>query len=380
MKLRILLLSNYLPDKQWSMLRFAELMEAGLLERGHHVVKAGPATILGNSTGFRTRFGKWTGYLDKFVLFPVKLRSMSWGFDVVHICDHSNTVYRSWIRSRASVATCHDLLAVRAALGEDTSCSASAMGRRLQASILKNLAAVSGVACDSTATMDDFIRLTGRVPDASLRTIFLGFSSAFAGSNTADSAFELQSLGLGRQPYMLHVGSSQPRKNREGVLRVAATLVARGWEGLVVFAGESLSAGQVALAQTLGILERTRQLADLSDRQLATVYAGSRVTLFPSYSEGFGWPVLEAQACGSPVICSNKTSLPEVVGGSALVFDPDDITRMADAVVRLEDEELRQQVIGAGFRNVARFSIDRMIDDYLDLYRHTLQNGHMQSR
>ena len=217
--LRLLLVSNYPPDKQESMLRFASILDEGFQARGFHVQRIQPEQRVRSRFRPDSKMAKWAGYVDKFLLFPSRLRRVSKEYDVAHICDHSNAPYHRAVKSRATVATCHDLLAVRGALGEPTFCPASSMGKKLQASILSGLSKIPHVACDSDATRADFSRLTGRPPGRSLRTILLGFSGVFRSPPTHETQQQLQALGVNDAPYVLHVGSSQERKNREGILK-----------------------------------------------------------------------------------------------------------------------------------------------------------------
>jgi glycosyltransferase involved in cell wall biosynthesis len=359
----LLIVSNYLPDRQWSMLRFAELLAEGVRGRGHEVQVLHPPVWLGRCARPGGSAGKWLAYLDKFVLFPPLLAARSRRYDVVHVADHSNAPYRRWLRSKAVTATCHDLLAVRGALGEPTFCPASAMGRRLQAAILRNLQAIPQVACDSDATRADVSRLTGRSPGRNLRTILLSFSPSFRRPAEADLQTNLASLGLTGADYVLHVGSSQARKNREGLLRAVAGLGSR-WNGGMVFAGERLRPEQQQLAADLGLDGRLRDLGRLSDAELASLYAGARAFVFPSFCEGFGWPVLEAQACGCPVITAGNTSLPEVAGEGALVLEAEDHRAIGEAILAMGSPPVREDWIRRGSANLARFTSERMVDEY----------------
>jgi glycosyltransferase involved in cell wall biosynthesis len=369
--MRILLVSNYAPDRQESMLRFATFLHEGLKAKGHDLVTVRPEALLGRFLSRRNPLSKWTAYVDKLVIFPPRLGRVSARFDIAHLCDHSNAIYRPRLRSKAVVATCHDLLAVRGAMGEDTYCPASGLGRRLQASILRNLAATPYVACDSEATRGDFTRLTGRQPGTSLRTIRLGFGQSFRRGSDGESAQLLSSLGLSGGEYVLHVGSSQPRKNREGMLKAVAGLGA-GWSGKMVFVGESLSPEQLLVASSLGVDHRIVQLGRLDDDSLAAVYAGAHAFIFPSFCEGFGWPILEAQACGCPVITADNTSLKEVAGDGAIITSAEDTAGIGQAILDYCDPFIRQQRVMAGFRNLDRFTMKGMIDAYETLYREAL--------
>ena len=137
--MRILLIGNYAPDKQESMLRFADLMQRELAARGHDVTLLQPQPAVAGSRPASGGLGKWLGYIDKFVLFPFTLKRAIKGFDVVHICDHSNAMYAKYLTGLPNIATCHDVLAIKSALGEVPENVVSATGKKLQQMILAGL-------------------------------------------------------------------------------------------------------------------------------------------------------------------------------------------------------------------------------------------------
>ncbi len=366
--MRILLISNYLPDRQESMLRFASMLQDGLRSNGHQVETIRPFPRFGQFSWPTRGLRKWAAYVDKLVCFPFALRIKSRKFELSHICDHSNAVYRRWISSGATSATCHDLLAIRGAMGESTYCPATTMGKRLQSAILKNLSLISHVACDSNATLADFSRLTGRQPSSSLRTIHLSFSPAFATQARKDERLLESILGDSAIDYILHVGSSQLRKNREGILHAVEHLGSR-WDGTIVFVGEALRPDQKALAAKLGLSNRVIELGHRPDTEIAALYANARAFVFPSLSEGFGWPILEAQSCGCPVITSGNTSLPEVAGKGAIIVDADNSLQIADAILHVGESGVRQALVDDGLSNLDGFTMDSMIRKYETLFR-----------
>src|SRR5258708_722987 len=110
--MKILLIGNYIPDQQESMQRFANMLEVGLTQLGHEVRLIRPEPFFGKIRPSPEGFGKWLGYIDKFLLFPSRLRkAIAWA-DVVHICDHSDAFYTKYIQNKPHLVTCHDLLAV----------------------------------------------------------------------------------------------------------------------------------------------------------------------------------------------------------------------------------------------------------------------------
>lgn len=94
--MRVLLVANYEPDAQLSMLRYAEFLRRGLEQRGHEMEVVHPPAILSRLVSTRNPLWKWLGYIDKFVLFPTRLRMKVRSADLVHVCDHSNSSYLRW--------------------------------------------------------------------------------------------------------------------------------------------------------------------------------------------------------------------------------------------------------------------------------------------
>lgn len=159
--MRIVLISNYPPDRQESMSRFAKMLKKGLVAEGHECEVWRPNTLLGRYHKNHARgLGKWLGYVDKWAIYPVILmvkihrRRLKTPDVRFHICDHSNAPYLAYLPSHKSSITCHDVIAIRGALGfSDAHCSASKLGILLQKWILRNLLRASKIAFDSEATL-----------------------------------------------------------------------------------------------------------------------------------------------------------------------------------------------------------------------------------
>jgi glycosyltransferase involved in cell wall biosynthesis len=367
----VLLLGNYAPDQQQSMQRFSAMMLQGLTARGVQAELITPAPFFGNMR-FLGRFGqKWLGYLDKYLLFPFQLRRAVAALDaVVHICDHSNAVYVRNCRPRPVVVTCHDLLAVRGGLGEDTDCPATFTGRLLQKWILRGLRAAQFVACDSAATAADAHRLIGQSNNNSIRVVRLGLNYEYKvlpADTVRERLSAFSELDLQR-PFTIHVGSNLRRKNRDAVLRIFASVTDK-WDGQLVFAGERLTAELLSLAQQLGVHDRVVQISHSTNEVLEALLNRAVALLYPSRFEGFGWPVIEAQACGCPVICSTSGPLPEVAGRAGLLHPVEDEAAFAADLLRLTDPEERALWSRKSLENAGRFSTSRMIEDYLAIYR-----------
>lgn len=162
-----------------------------------------------------------------------------------------------------------------------------------------------------------------------------------------------------RSDFILYTGIYKPRKNHAGLLRAFQRLKAAGVNAELVIAGP-MNEGESRLkklAQELGVGGQIIFTGAVNDNELSPLYSAARVYACPSLYEGFGFTVLEAMACGAPVVCSPETSLPEVASDAALYADPRDPDKFAEALAQVfSDAELRASLIAKGNKNCERFS------------------------
>jgi glycosyltransferase involved in cell wall biosynthesis len=175
-------------------------------------------------------------------------------------------------------------------------------------------------------------------------------------------------------PYILHVGPCAPRKNVETLVDAFALLrQRRRLPHRLILAGREDANRRRVLERCarLGVADAVIAPGVVDDSRLADLYRGAACFVFPSLYEGFGMPVLEAMACGAPVITSAVTALPEVAGDAAhLLADPQDAEELADALWRmLEDSAWRQQFIQRGLARARQFTWQAAAQKHLELYR-----------
>jgi hypothetical protein len=144
--MKVLLLGNYPFDGSTSMQIWASALHRELLERGINAELIVPEPVFGRMKPSATGLGKWLGYIDRFLLFPVRLKAAAAKADVIHICDHGSAMFTSKLRGKPVVITCHDMLAVRGALGEIPEMQSSLFGRLLQRWIRRGLRRATPVA------------------------------------------------------------------------------------------------------------------------------------------------------------------------------------------------------------------------------------------
>lgn len=214
------------------------------------------------------------------------------------------------------------------------------------------------ILADSLATARD-ISAHYHVPQHRISLIYPGVDPTLAPvRDPARLAAVRQRYGLPER-YLLFVGTLQPRKNIARIVRAYAH-----WReesgvsdvGLVLAGPQGWLYDPLWTAGVPGVVLP----GYVADGDVAALYSGALALVFPSLHEGFGFPVLEAMRCGTPVITSNISSLPEVAGEAALLVDPRDIRAIAAAIGRVvSDEALRADLIGRGFQQAASFTWER---------------------
>ena len=386
--MRILLIGNFAPDRQESMLRFARLLTAGLRAEGHQVNSWSPEPKLVRLLP-RYRYGgpaKFGAYCDKLVLFPrqVRQRLRREQADVIHIIDHANAIYGPLFAGRPLLATCHDVLQIRAARGEFVEHQVSRLGRRYQSWILENIARLPHVAVPSHDTALPLRRLTSMSADR-ISVIPLGLNYPYR--RTAPAAARLvigkmlreRDLAPGLlehagRGYLLNVGGGQWYKNRAGLIEIYAQLRKKLTPApRLVLVGKPLASDLAARVQALGLAEDVIQISNVSEPQLQALYSLAEALLFPSWNEGFGWPVAEAQACGCPVFTSNRAPMTEVGGDGAVYIDPGSPAAAAQIIV--EAWPVKQDVAARGLARAVEWNQSKMIERYLHTYTSLAQPG-----
>src|ERR1039457_1515638 len=174
-------------------------------------------------------------------------------------------------------------------------------------------------------------------------------------------------------PYVLFVGNLKPNKNVAGLLNAFAKARARHAlpHKLLIIGDDAVGRpAMLKLSLELGLEGTTVFVSRVTDVKLRSAYSGADVTVLPSFEEGFGLPVLESMACGTPVACSRAASLPEVGGSAAAYFDPHDIESMAESIERLLHlDDMRERLRQSGFANAKSFTWSACADRHMKIYR-----------
>jgi glycosyltransferase involved in cell wall biosynthesis len=356
----VLLLKGLADPAHPSMLRFGSELELAL--RACDGVSVRESVTLAPM-----RLGRIEPYAARYIRAPLSAASRRRVHGVFHITDQSLGHLAAITPAARTVISCHDLMLLRAR--ENTA------GFRARSWSVARFAWSTGflrrvacVVCTTESIKSEIVRLRDVAPER-IRVVPHGVSSRFRPLDAAHRERVRQQLGL-PGPGVLHVTSGQPYKNVEATLRVISRVRAAGVNATLLRVGRPLSRGQRRLADELRLGSAVRELGALPDERLVEMYGAADTLLFPSHAEGFGWPVLEAMACATPVVTSEDPALVEVAGPAGLRAAADDVAGLATSVLSvLDDRELADRLRVLGRERALGYSWRRAAQGYAAVYR-----------
>ncbi len=227
------------------------------------------------------------------------------------------------------------------------------------------------ILADSQATKDDLIDLYD-TPTEKITVLLSGVDARF---HPVDDPSVRQKYRIGTRPYIFSVGTVQPRKNYTRLIHALAVLRSHGNDLDLVIAGGKgwLEDPIYAAIREARVEDHVHFIGFADDTDLPALYSAASITAVPSLYEGFGIPVLESMACGTPVVTSNVSSLPEVAGDAALTVDPTHLEAIVNSLQRLiDDQTLRDSLITKGLSRAQDFTWDRSAEQLRQIYTQLL--------
>jgi glycosyltransferase involved in cell wall biosynthesis len=373
--LRVAVIADYVEEQWPSMDLVADMLMAHL---GAEHAGAVEATLIRPPMPRRfSRLSDRARSLDRvtarFVDYPRTLAHRRGRFDVHHVIDHSYAHLVHALPGERTLVTCHDLDAFRSIL-EPRDEQRGAAYRALARRILSGLRRAAHVACDSEATRSALVAAAG-FPDSKLSVIANGTDAgSYPEGNAAADVEAAQLLGPKRGVELLHVGSTIPRKRIDVLLEVFAAVRRLRPDASLTRVGGPFTAEQRVQARELGVGGAVHVLPFVDRATLAAVYRRSALAMLTSDREGFGLPVVEALASGTPMVVSDIPVLREV-GGAAVTYCPvADVGAWAAAIVRLLEERERDTAAwqarrAAGLVRAADFSWSHYTAEVVALYQ-----------
>jgi glycosyltransferase involved in cell wall biosynthesis len=319
--------------------------------------------------------------VNRILRYPLWLSGRKDDFDLFHVIDHSYAHLVHRLPRDRTIVTCHDVDAFRCLVEPARSLRQRAW-RSVTRRILSGLQSAAWIICDSGATADELVANGWARPER-MSVIHLGVSPVFSpspDSQADDEADQLLNAHTGIK--LLHVGSNIPRKRFDVLLQAFAEVKKEVPDAILVRVGGPSGPRLQTVAIELGVEHAIAELPFLNDRVLAAVYRKCNLLLLPSEREGFGLPVLEAMACGLPVLCSDIPALKEVGGQAASYAETGNVESFVSAALRLiraQPVEIEQRQRN-GLVQAGKFSWSRCADETVKIYQKVLSAATIKVR
>ena len=383
-RLRVAVCQDFREERWPSMDRVADELLAALARDHAQTILATPVAPPFSRRATRLATGRLAANVDRglnrLLDYPAHVGRARDGFDIFHVIDHSYAQLVHRLPAERTIVTCHDLDTFRSILpfGEGDAEARSLAFRAMTRHILAGLQRAAVVTCDTQAVREQLLA-AGLVSADRVRVVPVGVSRVFGPQPDAEADRRAASVLPAAEPgtiELLHVGSVAERK-RIDVLLASCAEVRRKVPGLrLVRVGDPLTAAQTRTMRSLHLDSTVISIPPVDDETLAALYRRATLLLMPSEREGFGLPVVEALACGTPVIASDLPVLREVGGGSVDYCPVGDLGAWSRAIVALLDEQVhapdhwatrRTQGISWARRYSWSHFADHVVSIYLDL-------------
>jgi glycosyltransferase involved in cell wall biosynthesis len=309
---------------------------------------------------------KWLYRLWYLLRVPLPVQRFTGEIDLFHSPDFVLPPVRGSI---PTLVTVHDL-----SFAHYPETFTPALLRFLNGAVPRSVQRATHVLADSEATCADLIEIWNTPPEK-ISVLYSGVHSRFHPiADEAKLARVQQKYGLAGKPYLLSVGTVQPRKNYRMLIRAFSSLADQWPHNLAIAGGNGwLFDETLAEAERHGIGARVHFLGFVDDEDLPALYSGATIFLFPSLYEGFGLPPLEAMACGAPVMVSDASCLPEVVGSAAIQLPASDEEAWRAALAELlRDNIRRSHMVAAGFIRAREFTWEKAAKQLRRIYQELL--------
>lgn len=367
-----------------SMPRYAKWLAEGMKARGHQIelwsARARFSALPVKSASLK----KWLGYADQYILFPVQVRARlkKLPADTLFVfTDHALGPWVPLVKNRLHVIHCHDFLAQRSALGEIPENVTGRTGKIYQSYIRKGYKSGRNFISISYKTKADLHAMLDKPPGLS-EVVYNGLTRKFIPSEDISSLRAELSRNTGidlSEGFILHIGGNLWYKNKRGIISGYNRWRQQSTKRLpLLLIGE---APDEDLRKQIEASEFSRDIYPLSgigDDFANKAYCAASVFLFPSLAEGFGLPIIEAMASGSPVITTDEAPMNEVGGNAAFYISKmqpgeeqqwnQECASAIDRILNFTEQE-RAALISSGFDNVRRFDSETALDKMEEIYQ-----------
>ncbi|BAZ11085.1 group 1 glycosyl transferase [Calothrix sp. NIES-4071] len=319
--------------------------------------------------------GFWK-YYQRYLHYPLSVRKQE--VDIFHIIDHSDGHFVYWLKNTGKpiIVTCHDLINFIHSENISSEARIASISMAIWKLAVKGIRKANRIITVSAYTAKDVVKILNVEPER-LTVVPNAVESIFRPlPQTETELFRKQYKISLEKICLLNVGSNHPRKNVFTTLKALEALKAKGVPIHLLKTGADFTSEQKEFIQTYNLEDCITYLGKPDKTSLVKIYNGADILLAPSLYEGFGMTILEAMACGTPVITSNVTSLPEVAGDAAILVEPMDIQAIVEAICRLQsDGEYRQLLIDRGLERAKLFTWEITAEQVAESYEKLVMHG-----
>ena len=370
-----------------SMPRFANMLADGLRQRGHRVDTWSPKPYF-SKLPLPVFLKKWLGYIDQYIVFPAQVKKRLKSSDpntLFVLTDHALGPWLPLFADKFHVVHCHDFIAQQSALGQISENPVSWTGKKYQEFIRWGYVKGKNFISVSKKTQTDLHQFINPKLIRS-EVVYNGLNQSFSKIDT-----KLARIKIGKKTslnlvngYILHIGGNQFYKNRFGVIEIYdAWRSNTNLQLPLILIGEKPDERLSNRINASAYKSSIHTDSNIEDNLISAAYSGALVFLFPSLTEGFGWPIAEAMACGCPVITTDEAPMTEVAGDAGFLIPKqpvDDIKTKAwalnaakslDEIVSFSAAE-REQVANNSLENAKRFETNHALNRIEEIYQSIL--------
>jgi len=349
--MKIVLFTHPSFMKSKSMPRFAAMLESGYTSLGYTVDTLSPSPYFYRFSRWLPKAAKWLGYLDQYLLFPLKVKARLMfntpSNTVFVFCDQALGPWVPLVSKHPHVIHVHDLLALKSALGREQINKTGWSGKIYQRYIRRGFEKGKYFISISNKTKADLEDLSDINPTIS-EVVFNGLNYPYTrmSEELIHEKFIQGNLNLNYKGYLFNIGGNQWYKNRTGLLHLYKHYIGKCEEPLcLVIVGPAANEKEQKILEEITLTNKAANvlfLKDIDNILLNALYSGAKCLIFPSHEEGFGWPIIEAQAAGTCVLTTNSAPMNEIAGEHSILFSPTEHFRdgKIDDWARINSEKL----------------------------------------
>ena len=362
--MKIYLIGNYPLDNTRSMFLYSNIIKKYLKNFKYKTILLKPKVIL-NQYNFKNKLiKKYFSYIDKYFFFGLKLYFKIKNNDIVHISDQANSILYPFIKSNKLSITCHDLINIKLLKNQKVK-KISITGKIYQKLILYFIKKYNKIICVSIKTKKDLIK-TSKLNKNKIYVIYNSLNNKFKKIKNSESD-KILNVDLNLN-FFLHVGGNAWYKNKEGIIKIFNQLIKfKKYKNYkLILAGAKLTHENEMLIKKLKIQKSIINLINPNNNKLCALYSRAEALIFPSHDEGFGWPIIEAQACGCPVFTNHKNPMKEIGKNAVFYFNSKNSIKNAKLINK--KLKLKKQITQNGYANLKRFKFSEIKEKYINFF------------